>query len=475
LHAWISKDVKVARASDTGADTDTEARFSLFAADTGKTRHLNETASVMFAGFADGLAFDAVAKRIASTYDVSVEEAAEDVRTLVDQLEGEGFVERKGERPEGANETSHAWPHVGDGPEKLDISITGRCNAKCKYCFYSDEMVERVDLPTSAWLSFFEELGRLPTRTISLTGGEVFTRRDLWELVDGIIGNRMRYSMLSNGTLITERTLQRFGEGKRRGRLDSIQLSVDGSCAEVHDRSRGSGMFVRTMGALRLLVEAGFPVTVRVTVNQHNVDDLEGIAHLLLEDVGLPGFSTNDAVPEGKGKANSKTIALLPAQRVKAMNTLAMLAERYQGRVRADAGPLANHRIYAQLRRWKEHGEPVPRGGYLTACGCVFGRMAILHDGAMVPCNVMPDLRMGTIGSDGISSIWQSHPTLQAMRERRHIPMTSVPGCETCEWAEACNGSCPGLAYELTGDFNRANPHDCYRRFLEETREDERR
>jgi radical SAM protein with 4Fe4S-binding SPASM domain len=55
---------------------------------------------------------------------------------------------------------------------------------------------------------------------------------------------------------------------------------------------------------------------------------------------------------------------------------------------------------------------------------------------------------------------------LQALRDRRLIPMQQVAGCEGCEWASFCNGSCPGLAYQLTGDFNRANPEDCYRRFL---------
>jgi radical SAM protein with 4Fe4S-binding SPASM domain len=104
----------------------------------------------------------------------------------------------------------------------------------------------------------------------------------------------------------------------------------------------------------------------------------------------------------------------------------------------------------------------------------VFNNLAVLHDGAIVPCNLLPDLRMGRIGHDAIRAIWRSHALLQAMRDRRRIPMNAVPGCETCEWVEACNGGCPGLAYELTGDINRANSHDCYRRFLEQTGQHDR-
>lgn len=130
--------------------------------------------------------------------------------------------------------------------------------------------------------------------TVTLTGGEVFTRPDLFELIDGIIANRMRYSLLSNGTMITEETLRQFEVGRRRQRLDSIQISVDGSSAEVHDRSRPKS-FGRALRGLKLLKEAGYPVTVRVTINRHNVDDLENVAHLLLNEVGLPSFSTNEA------------------------------------------------------------------------------------------------------------------------------------------------------------------------------------
>jgi radical SAM protein with 4Fe4S-binding SPASM domain len=114
-----------------------------------------------------------------------------------------------------------------------------------------------------------------------------------------------------------------------------------------------------------------------------------------------------------------------------------------------------------KTRRWEM--------GYLTGCGCVFSRIDVLHDGTIVPCHVLAGLTLGNITTDSLEEIWRNHPTLEALRERRNIPMAQVPGCETCEWIAYCNGSCPGIAYELTGDFNRANPEDCYGKFLLET------
>ena len=354
----------------------------------------------------------------------------------------------------------------------LNIAITGRCNLHCKYCFYADEMTALRDLPTERWLAFFVELGRLKVMDVTLTGGEAFTRRDFFELVDGIIANRMRYSILSNGTLINEKTLEKFAVGKRRLRLNSIQISIDGSSAEINDKSRPNS-FERAIRGLRLLKQAGFPVTVRATINRHNLHDLENIARLLLEDIGLPSFSTNDAMPIGAGCENQGDISLTSREKAEAMEIFARCLERYPGRLTASAGPQAKISMYRDMERARSTGELAASWemGRLTACGCIFSNLDILHDGTVVPCHVLYGLTLGNITTDSLEEIWYTHPTLDALRNRRTIPMQKVAGCEQCAWASYCNGSCPGMAYQMTGDFNRANPEDCYSRFLMETKQ----
>ena len=363
------------------------------------------------------------------------------------------------------------YPEISDRPGDFDISLTGKCNLHCDYCFYAKEMQDRPDLSKEEWFTFFDELGRLAVRTMTLSGGEVFVRKDLFELIDRIIEKRMRYSILTNGTLIDEKTLSLFEEKKRRKRLNSIQVSIDGSCPEIHDKSRGEGSFKKAIRGLRLLKVAGFPITTRVTVNRHNVDDLDNIAALLLEDVGLPSFSTNDAMPMGAGCENQAGITLLPEQQVQAMKTLNRLEKKYNGRVNATAGPLAKWKSYGEMEHAKATGEKAARWqmGFLTACGCIFNKLAVHHDGVITPCNMLAELELGRINRDDIKTVWKTHPTLQALKDRRHIPMEKVPGCGDCEWAPYCNGSCPGLAQTMTGDFNQANPHDCYKRFLAAT------
>lgn len=201
------------------------------------------------------------------------------------------------------------------------------------------------------------------------------------------------------------------------------------------------------------------------------MDDLDNIARLLLEDVGLNGFSTNDAMPMGAGCDNQAGITLLPQQLLQAMKTLVRLEKQYDGRITAMAGPLAKWKSYGEMEHAKASGDMATRWrmGYLTACGCVFNKLAVHHDGVITPCDMLAGLELGRINRDPITTIWKTHPILKALKNRRQISMTSVPGCEDCEWAPYCNGSCPGLAYTMTGDFNMANPHDCYRSFLHAT------
>ena len=360
-------------------------------------------------------------------------------------------------------------PPVPATPQTVGIAVTGRCNLRCRYCFYADEMVALDDLPTDDWLRFFDELGELGVMDVSLTGGEAFTRPDLFELIDGVTANRMRYNILSNGTLLDEAMLDHFEQGRRRLRLNFIQVSIDGASAEVHDLSRPAS-FTRAVQGLRLLRARGMPAVVRVTLNRHNFRELDRIAELLLDDIGLPSFATNDAMPMGSGCQNEPEIGLTAAQQLETMGTLERLEERYPGRITAQAGPQAKRLMFAEMEEARRTGSPTSRWemGRLTSCGCVFRRIDVLHDGTIVPCHVLHGVKLGNIRTHSLAEIWRSHADLNAVRSRRLIPMHEVSGCEHCQWSPYCAGGCPGLAFDVTGRLDRANSHDCYRRFLAE-------
>jgi MoaA/NifB/PqqE/SkfB family radical SAM enzyme len=60
-------------------------------------------------------------------------------------------------------------------------------------------------MDTEEWLLFFEELSDCAVLDVSIGGGEPFIRDDIEEIIRGITANRMRYSILSNGTAISNK------------------------------------------------------------------------------------------------------------------------------------------------------------------------------------------------------------------------------------------------------------------------------
>ena len=443
----------------------------LFDPDTGREKVINHTGLVLWNAMDGVTRTDDIAAKLARHYEVPLtDDIRSDADALAQELLRDGYADTA-PSPRSEPLVPETYSRIEEAPRDFDLSLTGRCNLHCDYCFYADEMVGRGDLPAARWLAFLEELKQLAVRNVTLSGGEVFMRRDLWTLIDGVVAARMRYGILSNGTLITEATLDQFAQGARRRRLMSIQISIDGSCAAVHDASRGAGSFDKAVRGLRLLKDAGFPLTVRVTVNRHNVDDLDNIARFLLDDIGLASFSTNDAIPMGTGCARQDGIVLTPAQRPVAMRTLVRLESEYPGRITASAGSLALWRMFREMEVAKATGKQPGRWkmGSLSSCGCMFCKLAVHHDGMIVPCNMLAAASLGSIGETPIREIWRKHPLLKEMRERSRAPMEDVPGCKDCEWTPYCNGGCPATEFTRTGDLYRANPDVCYRRFIRET------
>jgi len=126
-------------------------------------------------------------------------------------------------------------------PKSLDLDITSRCNLKCKYCFHRTSPADTGgELPTEAWVKFMEELSRAAVCDVTFGGGEAFIRKDLPELIDAAVKNRMRFAILSNGGLITPEVAEHIA---KTGRCNYVQISIDGSCPEVHDQVRGAGSF----------------------------------------------------------------------------------------------------------------------------------------------------------------------------------------------------------------------------------------
>jgi MoaA/NifB/PqqE/SkfB family radical SAM enzyme len=108
-----------------------------------------------------------------------------------------------------------------DHPIMAHIIPIRRCNLACTYCNEYDDYSKPVPLETM--LERMEQLGRLKTGVITLSGGEPLLHPDLDEIIRGIRKNATLAGLITNGYLLTADRIRRLNEAG----LDYLQISID--------------------------------------------------------------------------------------------------------------------------------------------------------------------------------------------------------------------------------------------------------
>lgn len=96
-----------------------------------------------------------------------------------------------------------------------------RCNLSCTYCNEFDSFSKPV--PTEQLLERIDQLAKLGTQAIHLSGGEPMLHPDLDLLIQRISNHGIFAGLLTNGYLLTIDRIKRFNQMG----LDHLQISVD--------------------------------------------------------------------------------------------------------------------------------------------------------------------------------------------------------------------------------------------------------
>jgi GTP 3',8-cyclase len=154
----------------------------------------------------------------------------------------------------------------------LRISVTDRCNMRCRYCMPEDEYVW---LPRESILSF-EEIDRLVgvftglgVEKVRLTGGEPLLRHDLPTLVSMLRHHRLDdLALTTNGIL-----LARHAHALREAGLGRVTVSLDTLRADRMFQFARSERHADVLKGIEVAREAGFQVKLNVVVIRGYNDD----------------------------------------------------------------------------------------------------------------------------------------------------------------------------------------------------------
>jgi MoaA/NifB/PqqE/SkfB family radical SAM enzyme len=177
---------------------------------------------------------------------------------------------------------------------------TMRCNLHCEFCYVLDFLNIEGEWRQEMTL---EALGKaFPDQEgfqVSLTGGEIFMRKDIMSVLDLFRDKGYNCGYLTtNGTIITDERAEALADLAAAGFLKHISVSVDGP-NDLHDRARGvAGTFVRTTAGLRRLQEAArrkhapLRVSINTTVAHETLDELDRMVDIAGE-LGVDAIGLN--------------------------------------------------------------------------------------------------------------------------------------------------------------------------------------
>lgn len=131
------------------------------------------------------------------------------------------------------------------------VWITNKCNLRCKMCdqWKTDPVLISQELSTQEWYSFVDSASRMHAVVIVITGGEPFLRKDIFGIIKFIRKKRISCHLCTNGTLLNKNTVDKLKDSG----LNSISISLDSNCAEIHNEIRGVDCFDNVIGGIKLL------------------------------------------------------------------------------------------------------------------------------------------------------------------------------------------------------------------------------
>jgi MoaA/NifB/PqqE/SkfB family radical SAM enzyme len=170
-------------------------------------------------------------------------------------------------------------------PPRLWVYTNFDCNLSCSYCLSSSSpSAPRRAIPFTDYCQLLDEARYAGITEVFLTGGEPFLLPDIFERIE-YAGRTGSVTVLTNGLLLRGARLQRL-EAFAQTDL-TLQVSLDGHLAELHDAYRGKGTWKATVAAIRRLLNAGFHITIGATETPVN-SGYEGELRDFVAGLGIP-------------------------------------------------------------------------------------------------------------------------------------------------------------------------------------------
>ncbi|WP_135549438.1 pyrroloquinoline quinone biosynthesis protein PqqE [Paenibacillus cymbidii] len=322
-------------------------------------------------------------------------------------------------------------------PYALTAEVTHRCPLHCPYCSNPIELRQREsELSTQLWQDVLEQAGNLGVAQVHFTGGEPLLRPDLEQLVRhardaGLYGN-----LITSGVGLSEERLRQLAEAG----IDSIQLSVQASSAELADTIAGFRAHELKRQAAQRIRASGIPLHMNVVLHRANLHQIEAIVALCAE-WGAQRLELANAQYYGWALRNAQQLLPQKEQLLEAEAAYVRAQERFGHQIEL---------LWILPDYYEEYPKPCMGGwGKLS--------LTVAPDGRVLPCTAAAEIRslkFENVKERDLAWIWHHSPSFNAFRGYDWMPEP----CRSCERRELDYGGCRCQAFLLTGDARATDP-----------------
>lgn len=319
------------------------------------------------------------------------------------------------------------------------LTVTLKCNMSCRYCYQKFNERRHADMEKSTFLNIVEQVTAInPNCEFIITGGEPFVVKDIFWYLDQISEHEASFSILTNGSLITEEIAKRLSTYSN---LSKVQVSIDGVTEEVNSITRGKSNLARTMAGINAIAGQNISLTLAPTIHKRNINEFEDIARLAIS-VGANLSPNNLRVSDDP----LSDLYLEPMEAYEVLKNMNRRLADQQLSTIDKQKPEAERDLKTTQEDSSQPGE-IP-----LVCGMARSIVNFDSNGDIYPCHLLAveEMKMGNIETESLSSVLDSERT-----KRMRVVSTNIGKCKNCKFVASCAGGCRAGAYHSYGGVDR--------------------
>jgi len=319
-------------------------------------------------------------------------------------------------------------------PLSVQLDLTYRCNERCVHCYLDHE--DHGEMTTAEIKHLLDEMAAAGVFILTLSGGEIFLRKDFFEILEyARLERQFCVKLKTNAIMIHEREAARI----RDIGVESVQISIYSHRPEVHDAiTLVPGSLRRSLDAARFLKSQGLRIIFANVLMVHNLQDYQGVRSLAAE-MGIECTLDPTITPMMDGDRSVLKLGVRQDTLREVFRDQALIGDVDE--FCAIAAPGDENALAA-----------LPCSASHTTC-------YVSPYGDVFPCVQFP-LPTGNVRTQPFLDIWRYS---DRMNEVRSIRLKDLTTCSSCSHVSGCS-RCPGVAF-MEGNMRGPSSLDCEKSF----------